>query len=140
VQLLELRYYDAILNKQMEKMYDDIELAQTKPRYRKMGEYRRIIATRMQLIADITEVRERIENLIKITEDIYFARVYQSTLRVLRSDQWTESLNRKLLVIQQNYTLLSNELNIQHSNFLEWIIILIIAFEFGFSILQTILR
>jgi len=138
VQLLELRYYDNILNKQMEKMYDDIELAQTKPRYRKMGEYRKIIATRMQLIADVTEVREKIENLIKITEDIYFARVYQSTLKVLRSDQWTESVNRKLLVIQQNYTLLSNELNIQHSNFLEWIIILLIAFEFVFTILNTI--
>jgi len=139
VQSLELRYYDNVLNKQMEKMYDDIELAETKSSYLKMRHYREIIGTRMQLIADITEVRERIENLIKITEDIYYARVYQNTLKVLRSDQWTESLNRKLQVIQQNYTLLSNEVNIQHSYFLEWIIIVIIALEFGFAILNTII-
>jgi len=137
VQSLELRYYDNVLNKQMEKMYDDIELAETKSSYRKMRHYREIIGTRMQLIADITEVRERIENLIKITEDIYYARVYQTTLKVLRSDQWTESLNRKLQVIQQNYTLLSNEVNIQHSYFLEWIIIVIIALEFGFAVISA---
>ncbi len=136
VQLLELRYYDRVLNRQMEKMYDDIELAETKSRYRKMRHYREIIGTRMQLIADITEVREKIENLIKITEDIYYARVYQNTLKVLRSDQWTQSLNRKLDVIQQNYSLLSNEVNIEHSHYLEWIIIVLIALEFGFAIIR----
>ena len=137
VQLVELRYYDNLLNKQMEKMYDDIEVAETKSRYRRMRHYREIITTRLQLIAEITEVRERIENLIKITEDIYYARVYQTTLKVLRSDQWTESINRKLQVIQQNYSLLSNEVNIQHSYFLEWIIIVLIALEFGFAILSA---
>jgi hypothetical protein len=139
VQLLELRYYDNLLNKQMEKMYDDIELAETKSRYRKMRHYREIIGSRMQIIADITEVREKIENLIKITEDIYYARVYQTTLKVLRSEQWTSSLNGKLEVIQQNYSLLSNEVNIQHSHFLEWIIIVLIALEFGFAIINTLL-
>lgn len=134
VQLLELRYYDNLLNRQMEKMYDDIEAAATKSSYRKSRYYREIIGSRMQLIADITEVREKIENLIKITEDVYYARVYQTAHRVLRTDQWTESLNRKLQVIQQNYTLLSNQVNIQHSNFLEWIIIILIALEFGFAI------
>lgn len=138
VQLLELRYYDAMLSQQMEKMYEDIELAETKSLYRKLKHYRNIISTRMQLIADITEVKEKIENLIKITEDVYYARVYQTTLKVLRSDQWTESVNRKLNVIQQNYALLSNQVNIQHSNFLEWIIIILIALEFSFAILNTI--
>lgn len=138
VQLLELRYYDRMLDKQMEKMYDDIELAETKTRYQRLRHYRKIITTRMQLIADITEVREKIENLIKITEDIYYARVYQTTLKVLRIEQWSTSINRKLNVIQQNYSLLSNEVNIQHSNFLEWIIIILIALEFAFAILDTL--
>ncbi len=137
VQLLELRYYDTILNQQMEKMYDDIDLADSKSLYRKLGHYRKIIAHRMQLIADITEVKEKIENLIKITEDVYYARVYQTTLKVLRSDQWTESVNRKLNVIQQNYALLSDQVNIQQSNFLEWIIIILIALEFAFALLDA---
>ncbi|MEQ8201707.1 MAG: hypothetical protein ABRQ24_09855 [Syntrophomonadaceae bacterium] len=139
VQLLELRYYDNQLNREMEVMYGDIDAAAAKPSYRKMGYYRQIIGNRMQMIANITETRERIENLIKITEDIYYARVYQATLEVLRSDQWTASLNRKLQVIQQNYNLLLNQVNIQHSNFLEWIIIILIALEFGFAILSQLL-
>jgi len=139
VQLLELRYYDTLLNRQMTKMYSDIEAAAAEPSYRKSRYYREIIGSRMQLIADITEVREKIENLIKITEDIYYARVYQTTLRVLRCDQWTDSLNRKLQVIQQNYSLLSNQVNIQHSNFLEWIIIILIALEFGYAIMDRLL-
>lgn len=138
VQLLELRYYDRMLDKQMEKMYDDIELAEKKTRYQRLLNYRKIITAQMQLIADITEVREKIENLIKITEDIYYARVYQTTLKVLRIEQWSASINRKLNVIQQNYSLLSNEVNIQHSNFLEWIIIILIAMEFAFAILDTL--
>ena len=92
----------------------------------------------MQLIADITEIRERIENLIKITEDIYYARVYQTTLKVLPTDQWTESLNRKLQVIQQNYGILSTEVNLRHSYILEWIIIILITLEFGFAILNRL--
>lgn len=139
VQLLELRYYDDLINRQMIKMYDDIETAGAKPSFRKSRYYKGIIGSRMHLIADITEVRERIENLIKITEDVYYARVYQTTLKVLRCDQWTESINRKLQVIQQNYSLLSNQVNIQHSNFLEWIIIILIALEFGYAILDRLL-
>ncbi|MEQ8236757.1 MAG: hypothetical protein ABRQ23_08275 [Syntrophomonadaceae bacterium] len=139
VQLLELRYYDDLINRQMIKMYDDIETAGAKSSFRKSRYYKGIISSRMQLIADITEVRERIENLIKITEDVYYARVYQTTLKVLRCDQWTESLNRKLQVIQQNYSLLSNQVNIQHSNFLEWIIIILIALELGYAILDRLL-
>lgn len=137
VQLLELRYYDAILNKHMEKMYDDIEAAEKLSRYARLKLYRRIMADLMEIIADITEVTEKIKNFIKITEDIYYARVYETTLRVLRTWQWSESLTRMTNVIYQNYSLLSNEVNVQHSNFLEWIIIILIALEFLFAILQT---
>jgi hypothetical protein len=138
VQLLELRYYDALLSKHLENMYDDIEQAGYRTAYSRLGRYRRITSTLMRFIADITKVTEKIDNFIKITEDIYYARVYQTTLRVLRTDQWRESVNRKLQVIHQNYILLSNEVNIHHSNILEWIIIILIAMEFAFAIVNSL--
>lgn len=138
VQLLELRYYDTLLSKHMENMYDDIEQAGYKPAYSRLSRYRRITSTLMSFIADITKVTEKIDNFIKITEDIYYARVYQTTLRVLRTDQWRESVNRKLQVIHQNYILLSNEVNIHHSNILEWIIIILITMEFAFAIVNSL--
>ncbi|MDQ5985105.1 MAG: hypothetical protein CSYNP_00809 [Syntrophus sp. SKADARSKE-3] len=138
VQLLELRYYDALLSKHMEDMYDDIEQAGYRPAYSRLGGYRRITSTLMRFIADITKVTEKIDNFIKITEDVYYARVYQTTLRVLRTDQWRESVNRKLQVIHQNYILLSNEVHIHYSNILEWIIIILISMEFVFEVINSL--
>ncbi|KUG05168.1 hypothetical protein ASZ90_017409 [hydrocarbon metagenome] len=140
VQLLELRYYDNELSKNMDKMYVDIEIAEKKSRFSRTRQYRKIISAQMELIADLTEVTEKIGNLIKITEDVYYARVYQTALKVLRTAQWNESVERKLQVIQRNYALLSNEVDVRHSYFLEWIIIILIALEFGFAILEAVLR
>ncbi len=139
VQLLELRYYDNLLSKQMEAMNDEIEKAGTGSSFSRLRRYRRIMSNLMHFITDITEISEKIDNLIKITEDVYYARVYQTILRVLRSDQWRASVNRKLQVIQQNYSLLSSEVNTEHSNVLEWIIIILISLEFGFALWDAFL-
>lgn len=138
VQLLELRYYESILTRHLDRMYDDIQKVDKDSSFKRSRQYRRIMSRLMEFIAEISEVTERINNLIKITEDIYYARVYQMTLKVLRTDQWNESVSRRLQVIQQNYALLSNEVNVQHSYFLEWIIIILIALEFSFTIIETL--
>lgn len=138
VQLLELRYYDRGLTQQMARMYEDLEQADRMPRFRRLRRYHQIMAQLMEAYTEITEVFEKINNLIKITEDIYYAKVYETTLKVLRSQQWTSSVKRKLDVILQNYAMLSNEVNIQHSNFLEWMIIILIALEFAFALWQSL--
>jgi uncharacterized Rmd1/YagE family protein len=73
-----------------------------------------------------------------VTEDVYYARVYATTLKVLRSRQWSESVSRKIEVIQENYSMLSDEVRVQHSNFLEWVVIILIALEFGFFIWESL--
>jgi hypothetical protein len=138
VQVLELRYYDRELSRKMEKMYDDLEHADKLTKLSRMRQYHKIMADLMELYANISEVFEKINNLIKVTEDIYYARVYETALRVLRSQQWSESVNRKIDVIYQNYSMLSEEVRIQHSNFLEWVIIILIALEFSLAIWHSI--
>ncbi|MGE5544971.1 MAG: hypothetical protein ACM3UW_08380 [Bacillota bacterium] len=137
VQLLQLRFYDTRLSLQMEKMYDHLESADRMSRFQRLRKYHLMMSQLMEVHAEITETTEKIQNLIKITEDVYYARVYAATLNVLRTSQWTESVQRKLDVIHRNYTMLSNEVNIQHSNFLEWMIIILIALEFAWAIWQT---
>jgi hypothetical protein len=136
VQVLELRYYDRELTRQMSRMYDDIEQADLLPRYRRSRQYHSIMAHQMETSAEISEITEKIHNLIKVTEDVYYARVYAAVLNVLRSGQWNQSVARKIEVIQDNYSMLSDEVRIQHSNFLEWVIIILIAFELGLGIWQ----
>lgn len=129
VQVFELRYYDRELNRQMEKMYDDIVIADKLPPFKRRHRYRMIMMQLMQNNAEISEVTEKVNNLIKVTEDVYYARVYASALKVLRSNQWSESVNHKIGVIRENYSMLSDEVHIQHSNYLEWIVIILIAIE-----------
>ncbi|MBP1929205.1 hypothetical protein J2741_001752 [Methanolinea mesophila] len=136
VQVLELRYYDRELTRQMSRMYDDIEQADRLPRYRRSRQYHMIMARLMETYAEISEITEKIHNLIKVTEDVYYARVYAAVLNVLRSGQWNQSVARKIEVIQENYSMLSDEVRIQHSNFLEWVIIFLIAFELVLGIWQ----
>jgi hypothetical protein len=138
VLVLELRYYDQELTHEMEKMYDDIEHADRLSQFRRSRQYHAIMAKQMETYAEISEVIEKVNNLIKVTEDIYYARVYATALKVLRSNQWSESVTRKIDVIRENYSMLSDEVRIQHSNFLEWIIIILITLEFGLAIWQSI--
>ena len=96
------------------------------------------MADLMEIHADVSEITEKVNNLIKVTEDVYYARVYATALKVLRSPLWSDSVNRKILVIHENYSMLSDEVRIQHSNFLEWIIIILITLEFVLAIWQSI--
>lgn len=138
VQVLELRYYDRVLTRQMVKMYDDIEQADRMPRFRRMSRYHDIMSSLMETYAEISEITEKVNNLIKVTEDVYYARVYAMVLKVMRSNQWSDSVSRKIDVIHENYSMLSEEVRIQHSNFLEWIIIVLIAMEFILAIWQAL--
>ena len=136
VQVLELRYYDRELTREMGKMYDDIEHADRMSQFRRGRQYHAIMVKLMETSAEISEIIEKVNNLIKVTEDVYYARVYATALKVLRSGQWSESVSRKIKVIQENYSMLSDEVRIQHSNFLEWVVIILIAFELVFMILS----
>jgi hypothetical protein len=138
VQVFELRYYDRELTRQMEKMYDDIEYAEHLWRFGRVRRYQAIMTSLMATYAEISEITEKVNNLIKVTEDIYYARVYATTLKVLRSRQWSESVSRKIEVIRENYSMLSDEVRIQHSNFLEWVVIILIALELGFFVWESL--
>jgi hypothetical protein len=138
VQVLELRYYDQELTREMEKMYDDIVQADRLSPFRRSRQYHAIMAKQMETYAEVSEIIEKVDNLIKVTEDVYYARVYATALKVLRSGLWSESVSRKIDVIRENYSMLSDEVRIQHSNFLEWVIIVLIALEFGLAIWQSV--
>jgi len=128
-QLLELRYYDNLLSQQMDRMYHALEEAETIARYRRRGHYRKIMNRMAELVIDISEVTERIDNSLKLTEDVFYARVYSAALSIFRTRAWEESIDRKMTIIQQNYTLLNNEITSQQSTILEVAIVLLILLE-----------
>lgn len=127
-QLLELRYYDSVLDGELAAMYDAIEEA-GRGGYRRLRKYRRIMRRMMELVVEVTEITERVQNALKVTEDVFYARVYAAALNIFRVREWIKSVERKVDVIERNYAMLSDELVTHRFLLLEVSIVILIAFE-----------
>jgi len=128
-QLLELQYYDSVLSEEMAKMYGAIEEAETVTQFRRLKQYREIMNKLMELVVEINEITEKIQNSLKVTEDVFYARIYGTALSIFRTKAWMESIQQKSSVILQNYSFLSNRLVNQQSMLLELAIVLLFLLE-----------
>ncbi|RDV84182.1 hypothetical protein DXX99_02395 [Ammonifex thiophilus] len=127
-QLLELRYYDSVLDRELAAMYDALEEA-GRGGYRRLRQYRNIMRRLMELMVEITEVTGRIENALKVTQDIFYVRIYTAALKIFRVEEWLESIDRKMQVVERNYSLLSDELITHRFMMIDIAIVVLIAFE-----------
>lgn len=128
-ELLELRYYDGRLSKRIDIMYDDIKKASSFGWFNRLSRYRRISKTLMELVADISKVTEKIQNSLKVTEDVFYARVYTAALNVFKTQNWSNSIQHKISVVRQTYQMLASEIENSRTTFLEVAIVLLIIFE-----------
>jgi hypothetical protein len=77
-QLLELRHFDAVLDGELPKIYDRI--AETRHGLHVFGrQYGRLLGEMQARVMDSTELVERVENSLKVTDDVFLARIYAST-------------------------------------------------------------
>ncbi|WP_018085502.1 hypothetical protein [Desulfurispora thermophila] len=129
MQLLELRYYDNLLSQEMDRMYQEIEDAERFSGFGRRRHYRKIMNRLMELLVDISDIHEKIHNSLKVTEDIFYARVYSAALSIFRTHSWAASIDRKISLIQQSYTMLSDEITTWHSTLLELTIVFLILLE-----------
>lgn len=133
-QLLELRVFDAMLDAEIPKMYDRVAAV----RRRTVALFRRYrsLLTRLQtLVADTTEIVERVENALKVTDDVYLARVYSAALKIFRGSAWRRGIDRKLEITRDTYTMLNAESQAARSEVMEFAIILLIMGEIVLSLL-----
>jgi hypothetical protein len=128
-QLLELRVYDAYLDAELPQLYDRASLARRGPTALLVRRFEHVLAGLHTLVADTTEVVERVENGLKVTNDVYLARIYQAALALFREDAWRLGLTRKLGIFRDTYAMLNDEAQTARGNVLEVIIILLIVIE-----------
>jgi len=128
-QLLELRVYDAYLDAELPQLYDRASLARRGPAALLVRRFEHVLAGLHTLVADTTEVVERVENGLKVTNDVYLARIYQAALALFREDAWRLGLARKLQIFRDTYAMLNDEAQTARGNMLEVIIILLIVIE-----------
>jgi hypothetical protein len=128
-QLLELRVYDAYLDAELPQLYDRASLTRRGPAALLVRRFENVLAGLHTLVADTTEVVERVENGLKVTNDVFLARIYQAALALFREDAWRLGLARKLQIFRDTYAMLNDEAQVARGNVLEVIIILLIVTE-----------
>ena len=135
-QLLELRYYDALLDAELPRMYDRIERARKGPGALLGRRYAPVLTELQTLVADSTEIVERTQNALKVTDDIFLARVYGAALELFRERAWRAGIEHKLGIIHQTYAMLNAESMAVRNEVLEIAVILLIVIEIVLALVQ----
>jgi hypothetical protein len=127
-QLLEFRYYDALL---------DAELGRIYPALQRTGWWRNLLgggAVRAanqlhSLFIEVNEVTDRTENALKIVGDIYAARVFALVAARLGLGRWKDSVEEKLKTLDDIYRFAVEQVAISRGQFLELTVVLILVLE-----------
>ncbi|MBV8170688.1 MAG: hypothetical protein JO219_02025 [Candidatus Eremiobacteraeota bacterium] len=134
-QLVEFRTYDARLDQELDAIYP----AEVAPRPRWSALHRRQAEERAQelryLLVDIRELADRASNALKIVGDAYYARVYRAIAQRLGLDVWQRQIESKLDAVGDVYRYFTDQAQTARSEFLELIVILLIAIEIVVGIL-----
>ena len=128
-QFLQMRYYDELLDAELPKMYDLVEEA---TRHRSLGGPRRFAALARRLytlVAEVTELTEKVDNALQVTEDVYLARVYTAALDLFRVKAVSNAVDRKLAIIRDTYSALYDEAASSRAGLMEAAVIALIFVE-----------
>jgi|GEM_PF-324938 len=128
-QLLAFRSYDAEVEREMAHITPRIGRLGRRGRWIIFGSTRRFLFEIHALIADITDSSGRVENALKVTEDVYWNRVYTAALNVLRVEVWRTGVAETLEALNQTASLLHDEEQAARSNLMEILVIVLIAIE-----------
>ena len=134
-QLLELRYYDMVLDAELGRVHQAIQ--RKRPGSLLFSPYKELLRQLMLTLIELSEFIERIENALKIVADVYLARVYEGSVKQLRIAQWTEQVSRKHRLLQQTYALLKGEVDTGRALTLEVMVVVLILFEIVMALLKV---
>ncbi len=128
VQLVELRYYDAVLDRRVTATFP----LTARPRRAfplAFRSYRRALDELASIRLDVATIIERVHNALKLSGDLYLAKVYARTGERLALKAWEDSVERKLDVLEEIHDLLSQRVATARAELLEIIIVLLILIE-----------
>lgn len=136
-QLLSFRTYDAEVERELQRITPRVgRLSRAHwPVPGALGSSRLYLSEAHTLIADITEHSSRVENALKVTEEVYWSRVYTAALQTLRVEAWRVGIAETLDVLRQMAGLLNDEEQVTRATLLEVLVIALIAVELVVALL-----
>jgi hypothetical protein len=125
-QLLEMRYYDDLLDEKLTYLYSALE---KKHFGIFQNHYSKLSREAAQIYLEISDTVESVENSMKVVGDFYLAKIFRAASRRLRFTDWRDSVDQKLENLAQVSRLFVNEANEKRNQLLEIIIIILITLE-----------
>jgi hypothetical protein len=126
-QLLEFRYYDLLVDRELARVYEYVE--KVRPRRLIRSPYGAATRKALEGYMELTEFTERVDNAIKSVGDFWLARVYRSAINRFRVPEWRESVEAKLQLVGRAYEMLKGEVEVSRGQVLEIIVIALILVE-----------
>ncbi|MEP7042960.1 MAG: hypothetical protein ABI843_07845 [Dokdonella sp.] len=136
-QLLELRYYDELLDAELPHMYDLVEEARGTASLLAARRFAHLARRLYTLVAEVTELTEKVDNALQVTEDVYLARIYASALELFRVPKLGAAVDRKLAIVRDTYAALYDEASSSRAELLELAIIFLIVIEIVLALLRV---
>ena len=127
-QLLEFRYYDALLDAELARIYPGLQRANWWHNLFGGGAARAANQVH-SLFIDINEITDRTDNALKIVGDIYAARILALVGARLGVERWKASVEEKLKTLDDIYRFVVEQVSISRGQFLEIIVVVILVLE-----------
>lgn len=132
-QLLQFRAYDGLLDRQLTRIYTQLQDPGVPGRFSRR--HARAARELHSLFIDVNELTDRTENALKIVGDVYAARLFTLAAARLALDQWKESVREKLATLDSIYRFAVEQASMARGELLELIVVLILSFELVFFII-----
>jgi hypothetical protein len=125
-QLLEFRYYDDLLTRELARVYDSLG-----KRSALIGRWRlpREASRLQRVLLDVTELTERVDNAIKFLSDMFSARLYRLAASKVGVPDYKSLTQEKLRTAEDLYRFLIDEFHQSRAFWLEMMVVLILLIE-----------
>jgi hypothetical protein len=127
-QLLELRFYDAMLGRSLEGMLRDVRRARTAAWFFR-SPFRRLARRAAVLALELGELSDRLERAITLVGDTYSAQIYRETALRFRLSESSASVREKVGMLGRISEVLGHEIHSRRDLVLEILIIVLITIE-----------
>ncbi len=126
-QLLEFRHYDELLTKELENVYDFLEVGGTGwwSRWRTA----RAASKLHTVLLDVNELTERADNAIKFLSDMFSARLYKLCAQKVGVPDYKDLVKEKLQTAEDLYKFMVEQFNQSRAFVLELMVVVILIIE-----------
>jgi hypothetical protein len=124
--LMEMRYYDHLLDQKLSTIYDAVEETRSKLFSTRFSSLSKEASA---LYIEFTEFVERVDNSLKVVGDFYLAKLFRTAGEEFRIPEWQGNVTRKMDLLAKVSEMLQGEVNVTRGLILEITIVFLILFE-----------